>query len=229
MGARCRCQHRGMESPPGLEVRRDESRFCSERDGITTLHSFSHGIHYDAANMGFGPIIAINDERVEPGRGYETHHHADVEILTWVLDGVLAHEDSAGARGAILPGTLHWLSAGDGVQHAEHNASADEPLHFIQTMLRSTYDGEPVYASLTAEDVAEPFDFDGRVDVTLQIVAGRRDLTIDGPALVHVTAGEIVLGSQVLRAGDEARIGVGGPYDLSAPESSGVMIWRRQG
>src|SRR5580765_6533267 len=101
MGARCRCQHRGMDSTPGLEVRRSESRFRSDRDGVTTFHSFSYGAHYDAANMGFGPIIAINEERVEPGRGYDTHHHADVEIITWVLAGALAHEDSAGARGTI--------------------------------------------------------------------------------------------------------------------------------
>ena len=97
-------------------------------------------------NIGFGPLIAINEERVAPGAGYDEHHHADVEIVTWVLEGVLAHEDSTGQRGRGRPGTAQRLSAGTGVQHAERNASRTEPLRFVQMMLASAHVDEPEYA-----------------------------------------------------------------------------------
>jgi redox-sensitive bicupin YhaK (pirin superfamily) len=213
----------------GIEVRRAEDRFRTERDGITTFHSFSYGVHYDPANVGFGPIIAINDEQVPPSGGYATHHHADVEIVTWVIEGALAHEDTAGARGVIRPGTLHWLSAGDGVQHAEHNASKTEPLRFIQTMLRSDFDGEPDYRSATVEHTSSPMDFAGKADVDLTVLSGGDSVAVESPALVHVTAGEVRVGTDVLGAGDEARITGGGPYDLSASDSGGALIWQLQG
>ena len=212
-----------------MEVRRADDRFCTESDGITTFHSFSYGAHYDPDNVGFGPIIAINDERVPPAGGYATHHHADVEIVTWVIEGALAHEDTAGARGVIRPGTAHWLSAGDGVQHAEHNASTEEPLRFVQTMLRSEFDGEPRYQSESVEHTSKPFDFAGRASVDLTVLVAGETSAVDGPALVHVTEGEVTLGSDVLAAGDEARIRGGGPYDLNASESGGALIWHLQG
>jgi redox-sensitive bicupin YhaK (pirin superfamily) len=219
-----------VESQPAeIEVRRADDRFRTERDGITTFHSFSYGAHYDADNVGFGPIIAINDERVPPGGGYATHHHADVEIVTWVVEGALAHEDTAGARGVIEPGTLHWLSAGVGVQHSEHNASISEPLRFIQTMLRSDFDGEPDYRSAAIERTSSPFDFAGKAEVDLTVLAGGQSVAIGGHTLVHVTEGDVRLGPDVLHAGDEARISGGGPYDLSASESGGAMIWQLRG
>ena len=78
------------------EVRRADERFHTVGDGVQTWHSFSYGVHYDPDKIGFGPLMAINAEHVEPGRGYDVHHHADVEIVTWVLEGVLRHEDSTG-------------------------------------------------------------------------------------------------------------------------------------
>lgn len=215
--------------PSGIEVRRANDRFRTERNGITTLHSFSYGGHYDADNIGFGPIIAINEEQVAPAGGYDTHHHADVEIVTWVLEGALAHEDTAGSRGVIAPGTLHWLSAGDGVQHAEHNASATEPLRFIQTMLRSDFDGEPTYADRALDDSPNHLDLSGRAPIDLTLLQGDGSVTLERPALVHVIAGEVRIGDHVLDAGDEARIEGGWPYDLSASDTAGAMIWQLQG
>lgn len=213
----------------GIDVRRADDRFRTDRDGMTTFHSFSYGAHYDAGNVGFGPIIAINEEQVPPAGGYATHHHADVEIVTWVLDGALAHEDTAGARGVIQPGTLHWLTAGDGVQHAEHNASTEEPVRFIQTMLRSDWDGEPTYHDHVVGDAVGTLDLAGRAPVDLTILRGGAVLTVDRPALVHVTAGTVRVGDVDLAAGDEARIHDGGPYDLNASETAGAMIWQLQG
>jgi redox-sensitive bicupin YhaK (pirin superfamily) len=213
----------------GVDVRRADERFRTDRDGITTFHSFSYGAHYDAGNVGFGPIIAINEEQVPPAGGYETHHHADVEIVTWVLDGALAHEDTAGAHGVIRPGTLHWLTAGDGVQHAEHNASTEEPLRFIQTMLRSTWDGEPMYEDRVMGETPGELDLAGRAPIDLTILRGKATLAVERPALVHVTAGTVGVGDVDLAEGDEARIHDRGPYDLSASETAGAMIWQLQG
>ncbi len=128
------------------EIRRADQRYRTDADGIVTFHSFSYGAHYDPDNVGFGPLIAINTEQLAPGKGYDEHHHADVEIVTWVLEGALQHADSTGQSGIVRPGTAQRLSAGTGVQHTEQNASADEPLVFVQMMLRSTHDAEPEYA-----------------------------------------------------------------------------------
>lgn len=211
--------------PTAIEVRRADERFRSERDGITTLHSFSYGIHFDTSNMGFGPIIAINEEQVAPAVGYATHHHADVEIVTWVLEGALAHEDTAGARGVIEPGTLHWLTAGDGVQHSEHNASTDEPLRFIQTLVRSSFDGEPS----CADETSGRLDLGSRAPIDLTVLRGGATLRLERPALVHVTTGSVRLADIDLAAGDEARIHDAGPYDLIASETAGAMVWQLQG
>lgn len=213
----------------GIDVQRSEERFRSERDGIVTLHSFSYGTHFDAGRMGFGPIIAINEEQVPPAGGYETHHHADVEIVTWVLAGALAHEDTAGACGVIEPGTLYWLTAGDGVQHSEHNASVEEPLCFIQTMLRSEFDGEATHQA----DASGWLDLGGRAPIDVTLLRRGQTLTLDRPALVHVTAGTVrigdIEGAIDFGPGDEARIRTTGPYDLSASDNAGAMVWQLQG
>lgn len=214
-----------MSDPPLVTIHPARERFRTERDGITTFHSFSYGRHYDPDNVGFGPIIALNEENVPPAGGYESHFHADVEIVTWVMSGGLAHEDTAGSRGIISPGTLQWLSAGDGVQHAEHNASATEPLRFMQLMLRSDHHGEPAYAT-----------FDAGVSITVpaehapaSVVIATGSMPVVGPALVHVTHGSFTLNGPGVHGapigpGDEARISSEGAYDLNASEPAGALI-----
>jgi redox-sensitive bicupin YhaK (pirin superfamily) len=182
-----------------IEVRRATDRFRTDHDGITTFHSFSYGRHYDPENVGFGPVIAINEECVPPGGGYEMHFHSDVEIVTWVVEGALAHEDTTGAEGVLEPGALNWLDAGAGVRHAEQNASETEPLRFLQVMLRS--DHEPV-----------------NVDVVTV------PTTVSGPVLVHAVHDGVTVGGTALAAGDEARITEPGPYDVDASASAGALI-----
>ena len=110
-------------------IRRAAERFCTriETDGKETWHSFSFGNHYDPSRISFGPIMAINEERLAPGAGYEPHKHREVDILTWVLNGTLAHEDSTGFGGDVTPGTLQHLNAGPGVTHSETNGSNTAP------------------------------------------------------------------------------------------------------
>src|SRR5690606_18237365 len=99
------CTSSAMPDP-----RRSVDRFRTVGEGTETLHSFSYAQHYDPNNVGFGPVMVINEERIAPGAGYDEHQHADVDIVTWVLEGALAHEDSTGQRGVVLPGVAQRLS-----------------------------------------------------------------------------------------------------------------------
>ncbi|OUZ07763.1 hypothetical protein BHE97_15360 [Aeromicrobium sp. PE09-221] len=193
------------------EIRRAEQRFHTAGEGIETFHSFSYGAHYDPDNIAFGPVTAINTEHIAPGAGYDAHRHSDVEIVTWVLDGVLAHEDSTGAGGEIPPGLAQRLSAGSGVEHTERNASSVEGLTFVQMMLRSDNEGTPEYAQAHVEtDLAGLYRaVDVHAPVELRVAVLAEGDVIEMPAaartLIHVTRGCLVLDHDRLTPGDELR------------------------
>ncbi len=119
------------------------SRFTTTAPGRVTLNSFSFGQHYDPANLGFGPMICHNDDVVQPGEGYREHPHSDLEIVTWVLDGVLLHTDSWGNTERLEPGDVQVMSAGSGLRHAEMADAASGPTRFLQTWLRPDEPGVP--------------------------------------------------------------------------------------
>ncbi|WP_448317886.1 pirin family protein, partial [Streptomyces sp. CO7] len=130
-----------------MDVRRAGGRYPGGDPGagITTRHAFSFGSHYDPDNLGFGPLIAVNEERLEPGSGFDEHPHRHVEIVTWVLEGELTHRDSGGRERRVRPGDLQHLSAAAGVRHVERNDGA-VPLRFLQMWLTPVAaGGEPVY------------------------------------------------------------------------------------
>ncbi|MFL6089411.1 MAG: pirin family protein [Aeromicrobium sp.] len=184
-----------------IDTRRVDDRFRTDQDGITTFHSFSYGRHYDPENVGFGPVIAINEELVPPGGGYDAHRHSDVTIFTLVLDGRLAHEDTGGRSYVINAGELRSISAGAGIEHSERNASQTEPLRFLQVMTRE----EPV-------------------DVQVRLFGDGDAESVVGPAVVHVTSGRLRVGGELLNAGDEARLPAAGPYDVTASGAAGALI-----
>lgn len=239
-----------MPESAGWEVRRADDRFETVGDGVRTRHSFSYGAHYDPENVGFGPLVAINEEHVAPGAGYDAHRHADVEIVTWVLSGALAHTDSSGAgtpgqgvSGVVRPGSAQRLSARAGVEHAERNASDVEPLVFVQMMLRPRFDPDaPTGPADDAPQHAEAAVPHGpgvhatvSVDADAELLVARVDdvaLTVAAAPriLVHVVQGEVEVTSAAggrtvaLEPGDELRSTSGEAVGLGGRGEA--LVWR---
>ncbi len=215
-----------------IEVRRGADRFLTEVDGRSTWHSFSFGSHYDGANLGFGAMVALNDETLPPGTGYDDHVHRDTEILTWVLEGALRHTDSAGASAVLLPGDVQRISAGTGIVHAERTEPGVRT-RFLQTWLRPD---EPGGASSYGIERSGA----GLVELTATTlgigVRGARLLLGSGLTAdvqlpdtprqhVFVVEGEVAIGERALKAGDAARLVGETGRTLSVTAPATVAIW----
>lgn len=180
-----------------IDVRRAADRYCVEQPGITTWHCFSAGAYYDPDNVAFGRLVACDEHLVAPRAGFDEHAHAGTELISWVVDGTLAHSDSAGRRHLIQPGPAQYQATGDGIRHAEYNASALEPLHFIQLALLT--DGGQVDYRIADPPLALSI---GRFDVLTRCRSSR----VDG-SLVHlfVGRGNFHVAGVDLAAGDSVR------------------------
>ena len=115
-----------------MDVRRAGDRGSANFGWLHSRHTFSFGSYFDPQQAGFSDLLVINDDRVSPGRGFDTHGHRDMEIFSYVLEGGLQHRDSMGTGSVIRPGDVQMMSAGSGVMHSEFNASREEPVHFLQ-------------------------------------------------------------------------------------------------
>ena len=147
----------------GVDVRRAGDRFATRLGWLDSRHSFSFGHHYDPGNTHFGLLLVNNDDVVDPGTGFETHPHRDMEIVTWVLRGQLVHQDSEGHSGLIYPGLAQRMSAGTGILHSEKNDSwrltgeptHRDPVHFVQMWVVPDDSGiAPGYEQLEIGDAA---------------------------------------------------------------------------
>jgi len=231
-----------MTSP---RLMRSGERFQTERAGIRTYHSFSFGDHYDPSNLGFGDLTAVNDERIDPSCGYDMHRHRDAEIVTWVIDGVLAHADTAGDAGTITRGSVQRMNAGDGVEHSERNASDGAGLHFIQMWLRSDRKGAPTYQQA---DITGALDDGGWVlaasgvhgdDAAIDIAtdgarlwavrpSGGEGLAMPAGHLrhVHLVRGVVVVdGEHRLEPGDVLRLEDADEHTIVADSPSELLLW----
>lgn len=132
--------------PATVDIRRAQDRAVTKTSWLNSRHSFSFGDHYDPDNTHHGVLLVNNDDIVEPGSGFDMHPHRDMEIVTWVLDGALAHRDSAGNSGVVYPGLAQRMSAGSGILHSEKNDSLSEPVHFVQMWVTPDQSGtDPGY------------------------------------------------------------------------------------
>ncbi|MDI1252575.1 pirin family protein [Thermomonas sp.] len=189
---------------------------------LQSRHTFSFGHYHDPAWMGFGPLRVVNDDIVAPGGGFAPHRHANMEIISVVLDGALAHKDSSGNAGVIRAGDVQWMSAGHGIEHSEYNDSAAQPVHFLQLWIQpDRLNAEPAYRQRHFDPDARRARWavlaspDGDEDsLTIRQQAWLRasrlhaddgvTTTLD-PARrywLHVATGEVQLGERVLQAGD---------------------------
>ncbi len=208
-----------------VEFRRSEDRGRADHGWLKSFHSFSFADYYDPSHMGFGPLRVINEDRVAPGTGFGTHGHRDMEIISYVLDGALAHRDSMGNGSVIRPGDVQRMSAGRGVQHSEFNHEKEGATHFLQIWIEPNVRGiAPGYeerrfeaadkrgrlaliASADGRDGSVTIHQDAFVYAGLFDEAEQARLTIaPGRRLyVHVARGEIVVNGHRLATGDAAK------------------------
>lgn len=223
-----------------IEVRRAADRFLTLAEGRSTWHSFSFGRHYDPGNVGFGAIAAHNDEHLPAGTGYADHPHADVEIVTVVLEGALRHTDSEGRTSVLGPGEVSRTSAGSGIVHAEvaePGLAAGVTTRFVQTWLRpdesggpSSYDVAPAGLTATLTEVVGPAGAlgIGTTGARLHVArTGRGPLRLPDAPLLHVFVPDAVvtLGDRQLVAGDAARLVDEGARELTVEHPGVVLVW----
>ena len=229
-----------------IDVRRSADRFTTATDWLTSRHSFSFGPHYDPHNVGHAVLVAHNDDVIAPGTGYDTHPHQDLEIVTWVLDGSLVHQDSHGHTGVIRPGLAQRLSAGSGVLHSERNDApqAAVPTRFVQMWVLPDEPGlEPSYAQqevgelsglvplasgIPGVDAAVRINSSGAALHVARLAAGDSVLLPDAPHLhVFVARGTVQLeGAGPLAEGDAVRLTADGERRVSADASAEVLVWQ---
>ena len=228
-----------------MTVRRAQQRGHSSHGWLDSYHSFSFGSNYDRDHARFSNLRVINDDTVAPGGGFGTHGHADMEIISYVLEGGLQHKDSMGNGSVIRPGEVQRMSAGTGVTHSEYNHCSDEPVHFLQIWLLPNRTGvEPGYEQrrFPREErrgklvlLVSPDGRDGSIashqDALLYgtlLAAGQRLshlLAGDRRAYVHVAAGSASVNGQTPGAGDALAIGGHGEVRLQGIDDAELLVF----
>ena len=228
-----------------IEVRSAGDRGRTEWGWLDSRHTFSFGEYHDPGHMGFRALRVINDDRVRAGAGFGTHGHRDMEILSYVLEGALAHQDSSGGGGVIRPGEIQFMRAGTGVTHSEYNDSKTDPVHFLQIWiipdtrgLRPAYGqrafdraaarrGLVLLASREGREGSLQVQQDVDLWVTLLEAGERRALTLrpGRHAWVHVARGSASLNDTKLDEGDGAAVSGEGRLTVAGRGPAEVLIF----
>ena len=202
-----------------MTLRKSADRGRGSRGWLDSRHSFSFAKYHDPAHVGFGDLLVINEDRVTGGAGFDAHPHRDMEIISYVLDGALEHQDSTGGGSVIRPGDIQRMSAGAGIEHSERNASPSAPVHFLQIWIKPSvtgipagYEQRPVPANGALTLLASPNGRDGSVtlhaDAALYRATPAADETVDMPlapgrrAWLQVARGTATVNGVALDQGD---------------------------
>ncbi|HEY2256791.1 MAG TPA: pirin family protein [Variovorax sp.] len=228
-----------------LQVRKSQQRGYADHGWLRSFHSFSFAGYYDPEYMGFGNLRVINEDRVAAGAGFGTHGHKDMEIISYVLSGELAHKDSMGNVETIPPGDVQRMSAGRGVMHSEFNHKADQTTHFLQIWIEPNVRGiAPGYEQKQFSEaekrgrlrlVASPDGADNSVllHADARLYAGlldgdeKADLALDPKhkSYVHLVRGELEVNGQKLGGGDAAMIEGESQLKLGAGKDAEVLVF----
>jgi quercetin 2,3-dioxygenase len=235
-----------------ITLRKSAERGYADHGWLKSFHSFSFANYFDSAHMGVGNLRVINEDRIAPGTGFGTHGHRDMEIVSYVLEGALAHKDSmgngepAGANaGVILPGDVQRMSAGTGVQHSEFNHAKDSTTHFLQIWLLPSQTGiTPGYeqkhfdsaskrgrlrlvASPDGQDGSVTLHADARLHAGLLDGKERAELTLNPQRIsyVHLVRGALRVNDHALRGGDAARLDKESKLVLEGGEDAEVLVF----
>ena len=228
-----------------MTIRRANERGHAEHGWLDSHHTFSFADYFDPDHMGFRTLRVINEDRVEPGKGFGTHGHRDMEIISYVLEGALEHKDSMGTGSVIHPGDVQRMSAGTGVRHSEFNGSKSDPVHFLQIWITPDKAGyEPSYEekSFSQGDkqgrlrlIGSRDGRDGSVTIhqdtslyagifakgeeaTFEIAKGRH-------VWLHVAKGSVTVNGEVLRSGDAVAIEEPGAVKIAGQDSGEILLF----
>jgi hypothetical protein len=244
---------------PPIDIRRAADRFTTDLGWLDSKHSFSFGPHYDSTNTSHGLLVVNNDDVVDAGTGFDTHPHRDMEIVTWVLEGSLVHQDSTGHSGVIYPGLAQRMSAGSGILHSEKNDSwrlggdrHSNPVHYVQMWVLPDEDNlTPGYQQLEIDDsllagrlfpVASGMHrHEGQAAITIRnryatlhaarLVAGHVVELPEAPYLhLFVPRGSVELeGAGELATGDAVRLTATGGQTVTATQPAEILVWEMHG
>jgi redox-sensitive bicupin YhaK (pirin superfamily) len=228
-----------------ITTRPGNQRGSSKFSWLDSRHTFSFGDYYDPKHMGFSDLRVINEDRVDPGAGFPTHSHRDMEIITYVLEGALAHKDSTGTSSVIRIGDVQRMSAGTGISHSEYNASKTEAVHFLQIWIEPEREGlKPGY-----EQRAFPQDDRrGRLRLVASRDGGNDSVTIhqdvklydallssgdavsyelkrERHAWLQIIKGALAANETLLRAGDGAAVSHENELEIRASEESEILLF----
>ena len=226
-------------------VRRSQDRGYADHGWLKSFHSFSFADYYDPRHMGWGKLRVINEDRIAPGTGFGTHGHRDMEIISYVLSGELAHKDSMGNVKGIPPGDVQRMSAGTGVMHSEFNHAQGQQTHFLQIWIEPNQRGvPPSYEQKTFAEadkrgklrlVASPDGAQGSVSIhaSARLYAGLFDgdeqaslpLPAGHKAYVHLVRGELQANGEMLTSGDALLLDGEAAVDLRAGRDAEVLVF----
>jgi quercetin 2,3-dioxygenase len=227
------------------DIRRSNDRGFADHGWLKSYHTFSFADYFDPQHVEFGPLRVINEDRVQAGAGFGTHSHRDMEIISYVLSGELAHKDSMGNGSVIRPGDVQRMSAGSGVQHSEFNPSPSEPVHFLQVWIQPDKRNiKPSYE----EKRFSPDEKRGRLRLIVSPDRAEGSLLIHQDAWVyaglftgdehadfkvadgrriylHVARGALTANGAVLAAGDALRVNDTGRLTLNGAKDAEVLVF----